>query len=144
MVLGRRTAMRDIDPGGIRIACAIHVPADQMELPRAARALAKRSRRRPMTQEELGELLKELSPDRLYEGPDSVREALHSDVELKEAVSRLALILETARAAKKGVRTPRPRHSGGSTRKRPSRSSSIATQASTMPSPSSPSSASPD
>lgn len=107
LILGRRGLSRKTELDDVRIAYAIHIPPDKERVARASRALTKRSRRRPMTKEELGVLLEDMAPDRLYEGPECVREALRTDRDLREAMGRLGALLMDSRREKKGVRVRR-------------------------------------
>lgn len=107
LFLGTRKEKPDVGIEDLRIACAIRLPDDGTPRSGLARRLAHRNRRKPLSREELELLIEDLKPDRIYDGPETVREALLSDPELREALGRLAVLLEDAQA--KG-RKNRSRH----------------------------------
>ncbi len=109
LFLGTRKEKPDVSIDDLRIACAMHVPDGETPPAGLARRLAHRSRRKPLSREELEHLIEDLKPDRIYDGPDHVRAALVTDPELQEALGRLALLLEDAQV--KGRKRRSLRHS---------------------------------
>lgn len=107
LFLGTRKEKPEVSLDDLRIACAIHLPDEATNRARVVRLLSRRGRRKPLTREELEALIEDLQPDRLYDGPDTVRDALATDDGLREALDRLAVLLEDARTKR---RKPRSRH----------------------------------
>lgn len=105
LYLGRRRPAKDLALEDVSIAYAVRLD-DTEQVKRAAHFLSKRTKRRPLTKEDIDALLKDVGPELVYEGPESVRQALRDDSDLRQAVGRLGNLLEELAAKrKKGVKT---------------------------------------
>jgi hypothetical protein len=107
LFLGTRKEKPDVGIEDLRISCAIRLPDEGEAGVGLARRLAGRNRRKPLSRQELELLIEDLKPDRIYDGPEHVREALLTDPELRQALGRLAVLLEDARAKRGKYRSRR-------------------------------------
>lgn len=107
LLFGKRALQQDLALEDVQIAYAVRLPDGDEGAARALRVLSGHGRRRPLTKKEVEGLLMELSPVRVYQGPEEVREALLSDEELKDAVARLEDLLEDTHQEARDVRVHR-------------------------------------